>query len=95
MAGWFSGLRSRLQNQRSRLQIPAVIRDFCKEQFAKVSHRMGDQNLPSRGTSCFGRHVKPLPRLHLQSLAPPPVLGLVDVRQAAGRKNNCRIFITT
>jgi hypothetical protein len=31
----------------------------------------------------------------LQSLAPTPVLRRVDVRQAAGRKNNCRIFITT
>jgi hypothetical protein len=34
-------------------------------------------------------------RLHLQSLAPTPVSMRVDVRQAAGRKNNCRIFITT
>jgi hypothetical protein len=32
--------------------------------------------------------------LHLQSLAPTPVSRRVDVRQA-GRKNNCRIFITT
>jgi hypothetical protein len=34
-------------------------------------------------------------RLHLQSLAPTPVSKRVDVRQAAGRKNNCRIRITT
>jgi hypothetical protein len=34
-------------------------------------------------------------RLHLQSLAPTPVSRRVDVRQADGRKNNCRIFITT
>jgi hypothetical protein len=34
-------------------------------------------------------------RLHLQALAPAPVSRSVDVRQAAGRKNNCRIFITT
>jgi hypothetical protein len=33
--------------------------------------------------------------LHLQSLAPIPVSSRVDVRQAAGRNNNCRIFITT
>jgi hypothetical protein len=33
--------------------------------------------------------------LHLQSLAPTPVSMKVDVRHAAGRKNNCRIFITT
>jgi hypothetical protein len=25
-----------------------------------VSYRMGDQNLISRGPTCFGRHVKPL-----------------------------------
>jgi hypothetical protein len=38
----------------------------------------------SEGTlSCWSR-------LHLQSLAPTPVSGMVDVRQ-----NNCRIFITT
>jgi hypothetical protein len=34
-------------------------------------------------------------QLHLQSLVPAPVARRVDVRQAAGRKNNCRIFITT
>jgi hypothetical protein len=33
-------------------------------------------------------------RLHLQSLAPTPVSRRVDVRQAAGLKNNFRIFIT-
>jgi hypothetical protein len=33
--------------------------------------------------------------LHLQSLAPTPVSRRVDVRQAAGRKNYCRIFITS
>jgi hypothetical protein len=32
--------------------------------------------------------------LHLQSLASTPVSRMVDVRQAAGRKNKCRIFIT-
>jgi hypothetical protein len=34
-------------------------------------------------------------RLNLQSLGPTPVSRRVDDRQAAGRKNNCRIFITT
>jgi hypothetical protein len=34
-------------------------------------------------------------RLYLQSLASTPVSRRVDVRQAAGRKNKCRIFITT
>jgi hypothetical protein len=34
-------------------------------------------------------------QLHLQLLAPTPVSSRTDVRQAAGRKNNCRIFITT
>jgi hypothetical protein len=33
-------------------------------------------------------------RLHLQSLASTPVSRRVDVRQAAGCKNKCRIFIT-
>jgi hypothetical protein len=33
--------------------------------------------------------------LHLQSYVTIPVSRRVDVRQAAGRKNNCRIFITT
>jgi hypothetical protein len=34
-------------------------------------------------------------RLHLQSFVPTPVSRRVDVRQAAGRTNSCRIFITT
>jgi hypothetical protein len=33
--------------------------------------------------------------LHLQSFVLTLVSRRVDVRQAAGRKNNCRIFITT
>jgi hypothetical protein len=33
--------------------------------------------------------------LQLQSLAATPVSGWVNVRQWAGRKNNCRIFIIT
>jgi hypothetical protein len=52
---------------------------------------MGDQNLLSRAPPCSGRQVKLLVLLHLQSLAPTPVSRWVDVRQAAGRKNNCRI----
>jgi hypothetical protein len=32
-------------------------------------------------------------RLHLQLLASTPVSRRVDVRQVAGRKNSCRIFI--
>jgi hypothetical protein len=34
-------------------------------------------------------------QLHLQSLAPTPVSRRVDVKLASGRKNSCRIFITT
>jgi hypothetical protein len=30
-AGWSSGLKSRLRNQRSRVQIPVVSRGFCDE----------------------------------------------------------------
>jgi hypothetical protein len=33
--------------------------------------------------------------MHLQSVAPTLVSRRGEVRQAAGRKNNCRIFITT
>jgi hypothetical protein len=58
--------------------------------FLKTSHRMGDQILLSRtseGTlSCWSW-------LHLRSLTPTPVSRRVAVRQAAGHKNNCRIFI--
>jgi hypothetical protein len=32
-AGWSSGLRSRLQNQRSRVQIPVVSRGFCENKY--------------------------------------------------------------
>jgi hypothetical protein len=47
-----------------------------------------------RSPPCFGRHVKPLV---------PVAFAIVSThssfkeggRQAAGRKNNCRIFITT
>jgi hypothetical protein len=39
-AGWSIGLRSRLRNQRSRVQIPAVSRGFCDEQLHLLtSHR--------------------------------------------------------
>jgi hypothetical protein len=31
-AGWSSGLRSRLRNQRSQVHIPVVSRSFCNEQ---------------------------------------------------------------
>jgi hypothetical protein len=55
---------------------------------------MGNQNLLSRAPPCFGKHVKPLV-LDLKSFIATPVSRRVDVRQAAGRKNNCRIFITT
>jgi hypothetical protein len=51
-----------------------------KATFVKISHQMGDQYLLSRVLPCFSRHVK---LLHLQSLAPTPVLRRVDVRQAA------------
>jgi hypothetical protein len=56
--------------------------------FSKVSHRMGDQNYLEPFRASEGT-------LSRWSLTPAPVSGRVDVRQAAGRKNNCRIFITT
>jgi hypothetical protein len=51
--------------------------------------RVGDQNLLPRASPCFGRHVK---------LLVPAAFAVVSThskcRQAASRKNNCRIFIT-
>jgi hypothetical protein len=55
---------------------------------------MGDQNLLSRAPPCFGRHFK---------LLVPAAFSVVSIhssfkegwRQAAGRKNECRMFITT
>jgi hypothetical protein len=45
-------------------------------------------NRASEGTlSCWSRQ-------HLLTLAATPVSRRADVRKAAGRKNNCRIFIT-
>jgi amino acid permease len=42
--GWSSGLRCRVRNQRSRVQIPVVSRDFCDEQL---------QLLTSHGCLCI------------------------------------------
>jgi hypothetical protein len=53
---------------------------------------MSDQNLLSRTPPCFGRHVKPLVPAAFATLAPTPISRRVDVRQVAGRKNNCRIY---
>jgi hypothetical protein len=54
---------------------------------------MGDLIVSS---SSRASEVKPLVRLHMQSLAPTPFRRRVDVRQAGSRKkNNFRIFITT
>jgi hypothetical protein len=58
-----------------------------------ASLRMGDQNNVQLLRASEGT-LSRWSRLHLQSLAPTPVSRRVDVRQAAGRKNNCRIFIT-
>jgi hypothetical protein len=54
---------------------------------------MGDQNLLSRAPPCFGRHVKPLVLAEFAVVCTH--CSFKEVRQAAGRKNNCRIFITT
>jgi hypothetical protein len=56
--------------------------------------QLGDQNYlellcASEGTlSCWSQ-------LHLLLLVSTPVSRMVDVRQAASRKNKCRIVITT
>jgi hypothetical protein len=38
-AGWFSGSRSRLRNQRSRVQTPVVSRGFCDEKLHMLMSR--------------------------------------------------------
>jgi hypothetical protein len=58
-----------------------------KATFAKLDHRIGDQNLLSATPPCFGMHVKPL--------VTHSSFKMVDVQHAAGRKNKCRIFIIT
>jgi hypothetical protein len=40
-AGWSNGLRSRLRNQRSRVQILVVSGGFCDEQFHLLTSRRG------------------------------------------------------
>jgi hypothetical protein len=77
------------------------VRSACdrgsKAPVSMASLRMGDQNLLSRATPCFERHIKPLVPVAfaIVSTHGTTVSRKVDVRQAAGRKNNCRIFITT
>jgi hypothetical protein len=61
----------------------------------QVSHRMGDQNLFIELLRASKATLSSWSQLHLQSLAPTSVSRRVDVRQAAGRINSCRIFITT
>jgi hypothetical protein len=41
MADWSSGLKSRLRNQSSRVQISVVSRDFCDEQFTLAHESYG------------------------------------------------------
>jgi hypothetical protein len=72
------------------------VRSACERRssatFVKVTHRMDDKNLLSRAPPYSESHVDP--GCILQSLAPTPVSKRVDVRQAAGLKNNCQIFTT-
>jgi hypothetical protein len=60
-----------------------------------AGHRMDDQNYYFELIRASEGTLSRWSRLHLQSLTPTPVSRRVDVRQAAGRNNNCRIFITT
>jgi hypothetical protein len=55
----------------------------------KVSHKMGDQNFYLDLLRASEDTLSCWTRLHLQSLAPTPISRRVEVRQAAGRKNNC------
>jgi hypothetical protein len=59
-----------------------------------VSHRIGNQNLLSRAPACFGRHFKPLVPVEFAVVITHSSFK-EGWRQAAGCKNNCRIFITT
>jgi hypothetical protein len=62
-----------------------------KARVAKASHSMGDLELLHAPEGVLSRWSQ----LNLQSFVPTPVLRRVNVRQAAVRKNNCQIFITT
>jgi hypothetical protein len=62
---------------------------------APLSVRFGERSLKLSNVRASEGTLSRWSRLHLQSLALTPVSRRVDVRQAAGRKNNCRIFITT
>jgi hypothetical protein len=77
---------------------PQSVRSACDRgrlaTFSIVSHRMDDQNLLSRAPTCFGRHVKLLVPVAFV-VSTHSSFKKVDVRQAAGRKYNYRIFITT
>jgi hypothetical protein len=55
---------------------------------------IGDQNYLELLRASEGM-LRRWSRLHLQSLAPSPASRRVDVSRSAGRKYNCRIFITT
>jgi hypothetical protein len=65
------------------------------QRLQKSSHKMGDQNVLYQAPCASEGTLSRWSQLHFQSLAHTPVSRRVDVRQAVGRKNNCRIFITT
>jgi hypothetical protein len=67
---------------------PRSVRSRKLSTFAKVG--WVTKNL-SRALPCFGRHVKLVPVVFAVVSTHPRRF---DVRQAAGRKNNCRIFMT-
>jgi hypothetical protein len=56
--------------------------------------QMGDQNLVSLAPLCFGSHVKLLVPAAFAVVSTHSCFKDFDVRQAATRKNSCRIFIT-
>jgi hypothetical protein len=49
---------------------PVVCALRRSRKLSNVGHWIGDRNLLSQAPPCSGRQVKPLVRLHLQSLAP-------------------------
>jgi hypothetical protein len=70
-------------------------RSIAEAKFVKVCHRMGDHGWYLELLRASESTLTYWSWLHLQSLALTSVSRRVGVRQAAGRKNNCRIFIIT
>jgi hypothetical protein len=69
----------------------SMARGQCARRAIAEPKQMGDQILLPRAPACFRRHVKPVVPIAF-AVVNTPVSRTVDVRQAACRKNNCRIY---